>query len=84
MGPFLRPTSPCRYGVEGHILRRNVLGAELRSSILIRRRQASHSILQIALQFIQFFVELILASNHQPHEDEDDGEGQAVGSKREL
>jgi hypothetical protein len=38
----------------------------------------------MALQFIQFFIESVLAGNHQPHEDEDDGEGQAVGSKREL
>jgi hypothetical protein len=38
----------------------------------------------MALQFIQFLIESILARNHQPHKDEDDGEGQSVGSKREL
>jgi hypothetical protein len=38
----------------------------------------------MALQLIQFFIESILAGNHQPHKDEDDSEGQSVGGKREL
>ena len=44
----------------------------------------SYPILQMALQLIQFFIESILAGNHQPHKDEDDSEGQSVGGKREL
>jgi len=38
----------------------------------------------MALQFIQFFIEFILAGNHQPHKDEDDGEGQTVCCECEL
>ena len=47
-------------------------------------RRRLHPILQMALQFIQFLIEFVLAGNHQPHKDEDDGEGQSVGGKREL
>ena len=49
-----------------------------------RLQRRSDPILQLALQFIQFLIEFILAGNHQPHKDEDDGEGQSVRSKREL
>jgi hypothetical protein len=38
----------------------------------------------MALQLVQFLFKPILPGDHQPHEYEDDGKGQAVRGEREL